>query len=101
MFSEYIGEKFQIQFEPSCVITLELIEVTPFSAKGTRPRWGADSDLEPQREPFSILFRGPQDFPLAQQMYTIEHEKMGTLEGPFLVPVGIDERGRYYESIFN
>ncbi|MBF0589432.1 MAG: hypothetical protein HQL53_09900 [Magnetococcales bacterium] len=63
------------------------------------------------RQPFSLLFLGPDGVYIPQGMYAIEHEAVGTQE-VFLVPVG--QRGQplnaqhlasdapvEYEAIFN
>lgn len=86
----HLGEKFIIQLAESGQIETELIDVKALGAK-------SDSS---QREPFSILFRGPGEPLLTQQMYKIRHEKLGELE-LFLVPLGPDDAGLVYEAVFN
>ena len=100
-FSEYLGETFQLQIEPAIVIPVELMEVTPLPARSGSVPWEKESDQKLRRTPFSVVFRGPLDPALIQRMYDIQHHEMGTIKGMFLVPIGIDENGRYYESIFN
>ena len=53
-----------------------------------------------RRSPFSLLFKGAAGKPLPQQMYRIEHAKLGAMD-LFIVPVQADESGCYYEAIFN
>jgi len=102
MFSEHIGETFRITLESADAINLELIEVSALPERTFQPKkWGRASEIKIRPDPFSMVFRGPKDFFLEQRMYTLEHEVMGTLEGLFLVPIDEDERGFYYEVIFN
>ena len=52
-------------------------------------------------ETFSIVFKGPIDPQLHQGMINLQHEKLGTIEGLFIVPVKQDQEGVYYEAVFN
>jgi hypothetical protein len=54
----------------------------------------------PRQETFSLLFRGAADRALPQATWKVGHAALGELD-IFLVPVGHDERGRYYEAVFN
>ena len=54
----------------------------------------------PRQETFSLRFRGAGDRPLHQATWKLDHAVLGPLD-IFLVPVGQDERGRYYEAVFN
>jgi hypothetical protein len=51
------------------------------------------------RTPFSLVFRGPLQPLLAQRIYRVEHDSMGTFE-LFLVPIGPDGVGMCYEAVF-
>jgi hypothetical protein len=59
-------------------------------------------ELQPEgaRAPFSLVFRGPRDAPLAQMTYDVEHEELGGLT-LFMVPIGPDGKGMLYEVVFN
>ena len=89
MFARLVGEKFSIQQGQQGKLRAELIEVTDHDIKG-------NTNLEG----FSILFRTPLDRPLEQNTYNFFHKQIGTFP-LFIVPVGIDEKGRLYEAIFN
>jgi hypothetical protein len=52
------------------------------------------------RDAFSIIFRGSKQLQLDQQIYRIEHERLGTME-LFIVPIGPDEQGMCYEAVFS
>ena len=98
-FAPHKGTEFRIYIDASTVVLVELVEV---SIRGKRPpRASWDTNPAPKREPFSLIFRGPLEQPFLQQMYRVEHAAMGIVEGLFLVPVGINQDGRFYEAIFN
>jgi hypothetical protein len=98
-FGPYIGTEFRIHINASMVVPAELVEVSVRNSSVPRASWATSS--EPQREPFSVVFRAPLEQPLAQQMYRVEHATIGVIEGLFLVPVGITQAGRFYEAIFS
>ena len=93
-FAELVGESFRIEQGREGKLFAELIEVTDTS--GTNQRNIYNTRLES----FSILFRAPFDQPLEQKTYSIFHKKTGKFP-LFIVPVGIDEKGRLYEAVFN
>lgn len=51
------------------------------------------------RDPFSIVLRGPMDSPIDQNTYQVKNDAMGTME-IFLVPLGPDSTGLQYEAVF-
>lgn len=98
-FAPCLGQTFRLIDTSDTTLPLELIDVSARERPRGRLPW--EGDDQPIRVPFSIVFRGPVDQPLAQQMYHVEHDTLGVLEGLFLVPIGIDQRGRYYEAVFS
>lgn len=86
-FLEQLNSKFRILLEGGDEIELELTEVSELRSTQTQ-------------EIFSIIFRGPATIVLPQRIYRLEHERMGPLD-LFLVPVGKDNEGVDYESVFN
>jgi hypothetical protein len=88
-FTAHQGSTFRIAFEDHDPVDLEMVEVR--GLKGDR--------REDQREPFCVLFRGPMEPLLAQQIYPLDHADLGRLE-LFLVPVGPDDQGQRYEAVF-
>jgi hypothetical protein len=52
------------------------------------------------RTPFSLVWRGPLDPPLAQGMHAVEHHDIGT-ELMFIVPIGRSTGGHDYQAIFS
>jgi len=88
-FSTHLNTKFRVSLDPP--VELELSEVKGYLGK---------ADEQSGMERFSLFFTGPGDRHLPQQIYSIEHERMGAFE-LFLVPVGRDESGFRYEAVFN
>ena len=86
-FSENLNTKFLIPLQPSGAAELELIEVLVTMAT-------------PDREQFSLFFRGPQEYLFPQATYHLEHEKMGPMD-IFIVPIGREADGFRYEAVFN
>lgn len=52
------------------------------------------------REPFALTFRGPPGLRLPQGIYRMRHAQLGEME-IFIVQVGSDAAGSYFEAIFN
>lgn len=53
-----------------------------------------------EHQNFSLIFRGPLQPFLMQGMQLLNHPKFGTSE-IFLVPIGKDQIGYFYEAVFN
>lgn len=86
-FKQHLHTTFRVQGGNQPPIALELIAVEePGSAPGT--------DL------FCLHFRGPRSQRLAQKIWSLEHEKMGTLD-LFITAIGADENGVIYEAVFH
>jgi len=86
-YAANLNTDFVVEFNPEMKITMQLIEATEV--------------LERFRQrTYSLLFQAPADTPIAQGMLNIEHEKLGQFN-IFLVPVGKDDRGVLFESVFN
>lgn len=81
------GDPFRVRPEDAPEFEVELVEVTEkLDGGAARPQ-------------FSLVFRGGPDPPVAQRIYRLEHEELGTLE-LFLVPIGPDQAGQRYEAVF-
>jgi hypothetical protein len=91
-FSGRVGEPFRLPYDDGSTLDLELVSVTP----GIAPPNAACR----RREPFSIVFRGPLEPFLPQQIYRFEHDELGSFE-LFIVPIGPDDGGHMqYEAVF-
>jgi hypothetical protein len=86
-FAKHLNTSFRVRLDDANSQELELVEV---------------SDLleSPDQTRFSIVFRGPSEVILPQGMRRFESEQMGQFS-LFLVPIRKDEKGIYYESVFN
>ena len=86
-FAKHLNSKFRIRIDESQTVESELTEVSELL-------------LSPRQERFAVVFRTSNDFYLDQGMRSFEHDVMGEFE-LFLVPVGRDDDGTYYEAVFN
>lgn len=87
-FTPLLGSHFDLPCAEGDDLRLELIEA---SALENIPSAG--------RQPFSLLFRGPQTPCLAQASYHLQHAELGRLF-VFLVPIQSDPQGTDYEAVF-
>jgi hypothetical protein len=87
IFSGQLHTPFRLLREGAEPIPLELMEVN-------------ESDPSPQIEFFALQFRGPAAPRLAQQIHTLEHDKLGSFD-IFLTAIGADAQGITYESVFH
>ncbi len=88
-FEQHLGETFRVGAGDREGVDLMLTEVTALSS----------SSPDRAREPFSIVFRGPPDPVMPQQIQRLQHPGLGTFE-LFLVPIGPDGEGMQYEAVF-
>src|SRR5436190_8381033 len=86
-FVKHLNTKFRIRVNETEVAEAELTEVS-------------EHLLSPRQERFAIVFRVPNETFLGQGQRSIEHDQMGEFT-LFLVPIGRDEQGTYYEAVFN
>jgi hypothetical protein len=90
-FEPCLGQSFVVKTADADPLELELTQV-----KALRdPDPATDA-----RQPFALLFRGPLEPVLAQQLLRMENPTLGELT-LFLVPVGADENGMLYDASFN
>lgn len=54
----------------------------------------------PRQEQFSLRFRGERAQIFPQRIYVLKHNAIGEFE-LFLVPIGRDNTGTFYEAVFN
>ena len=86
-FAQHLNSKFRVFFNDEQATETELTEVTKLR-------------LKPRYEAFAITFLVPNDTPPEQRLYRVEHDALGTHE-LFLVPFAQDEKGLYFEAVFN
>jgi hypothetical protein len=93
LFEPLIGTSFRLRVGEK-VLELALVQAVKLTAYP-----GRDGKM-PKRQPFSLVFRGPREFMLPQQIYALEQDTLGPVE-IFLVPIGPDDIGQRYEAVFN
>lgn len=86
-FAGRMNSTFRLKRDSSETVEVELVEAK-------------DVGSTPRQAQFSIVFRGPHNPYLAQSIYQMEHDEIGTFD-LFLVPIKRDQAGTYYEAIFN
>ena len=87
-FEPHLNTTFRVVHDGTDTFDLALIEVvdkTPAGFPG---------------EQFSLLFKGPSDRMLVQQICPLEHPEMGQIS-LFLVPVDQKKDGYRYEAFYN
>jgi hypothetical protein len=86
-FQEHLNSVFTLSLTPGEVLDVRLVEL-----RGGRP--------DPRVEQFTLLFQGPEQPLLPQQMVHLRQEQLGEID-LFLVPVRQDAGGTYYEAVVN
>jgi hypothetical protein len=87
-FAEFVDQDFEIVVRDAAPLKVWLVEVRSLGAA----RAGG-------REPFALEFRGDASVRLLQHIYEVSHAQLGTME-IFLVQVGADSSGAYFEAVF-
>jgi len=87
-FAELVDQDFEIVLKGAAPLNVRLIEVRSLGAA----RAGG-------REPFTLEFRADASVRLPQRIYTVSHGQLGTMQ-IFLVQVGADSAGAYFEAVF-
>lgn len=91
-FEPCLNQDFHVKSEAADDLLLELIQIK--SIGNAEPKKGF-------REPFSLLFRGPREIVLEQQMWLLDNATLGEL-ALFLVAIGPDDDGAMlYDAAFN
>jgi hypothetical protein len=88
-FLPLVNDQFLAHYGADAPLTLKLLSVREFQPMPVSKRVG-----------FSLTFRGPAGGYLIQNIYEIEHPKLGKLS-LFMVPLGPDAEGMLYEIILN
>jgi hypothetical protein len=89
-FESCVAERFRltVEEEPTLELTLDRVEVSE-----------VDPTSQESRRSFALVFCGPLEPVLSQQIYCLESESLGALE-LFLVPIGPAGDAMQYEAIF-
>jgi hypothetical protein len=87
MFEQNLNSKFWLLEESAEPYAMDLIDIT-------------NGHCSPRQEQFSLRFRGDRNQVFPQRIYSMKHDSIGDFD-LFLVPIGRDERGTFYEAVFN
>jgi len=87
MFEQNLNTKFWLLGNSPEPLPLDLIELK-------------DGPSSLRQESFSLRFRGDRSRILPQRIYPMKHDSIGEFD-LFLVPIGQDESGTFYEAVFN
>jgi hypothetical protein len=87
MFAPHVGSKFLMHYGNSQTMELELASATDLGSSARHVQ-------------FSLIFLGPENAPIEQMIYPLDHPALGTMD-LFLVPVGKDQDGVRYEAVIN
>lgn len=88
-FKTLVNDTFVFPIENQEKLALTLIEVNSLT-----------KHMEGGREPFSLIFKGPENPQIPQGTYVLRHDRFEDLR-LFLVPVSNKDSGIVYESLFN
>jgi hypothetical protein len=90
-FSPYLNDTFRFRAQSGKAVSVKLFKVTDFKKS---------TDVVSE-DSFSLVFRGPSNQPLKQNIYTIEHAALGNYTLLATPIVSRDKRAMYYEVIIN
>ena len=87
-FKPHVNSIFKLKLDEGKSLDLKLTEVK------------SGRKMSEDHECFSLLFMDEAKSSLRQRIYELEHTELGVFS-LFLVPVDTDEKGHYYEAVFN
>ena len=93
-FADRCGETFLVSREGMEPIELELVEVDDLR----NPKRSLPSHV--RQDPFQLKLRGPIEPLLPQGTYTFSHRELGDVL-LFLVPMGPEDGGHWYNVVVN
>jgi hypothetical protein len=93
-FAARLQIKFRVYLDDANFVELELVE-----ANGTNTHDPA-KPMAPFQESFSLIFNGPKNSPLLQNIYSFEQDGLGRFD-LFIVPIGQKNGSFQYQAVFN
>jgi hypothetical protein len=94
-FKPHVGDRFKVspqEGEPFEAV-LSSCEETTYGSPGERAETA-------QRVPFSLVFVGPAEHAVNQQICAFSHPELGAFD-LFIVPLGPGEEGMRYEAVIS
>jgi hypothetical protein len=98
-FAPHVGETFLMTTGEDTHADMVLISAEPSQLRPFDGRAVGKSGFV-RRDPFSLIFRGPDQPMFNQGFRAFEHGALGTFE-LFIVPVGPGETGLLYQVVFS
>lgn len=96
-FTPHLGAQFSVKTDDGQSLYLNLYRIEDLKY----PPDMSDRDLQREKEvSFSLLYFGPPDQPLRQQLCTFTHPDFDPFK-VLIVPVGSDANVRFYEIVLN
>lgn len=93
-FAPQLQTKFRVHLNAVTIVELELAEANGINSSApVKP-------TVPFQESFSLIFSGPKNGLLPQNIYSFEHEVLGRFD-LFIVPVGQAAGSIQYQAVFN
>lgn len=89
VWSGLVGDSLLLQFDDGSSVDLRVTAAEP-----------APGDPARNAGAYSVLFAGPEDPYLPQQIWPLSHPDIGEHQ-IFLVPIGQDDSGYQYEAVFS
>ncbi len=86
-FEPLLNTEFQVADSDGNQVTMKLVEAT----RGPE---------DPRLDQFSLVFKSPPGPVMPQGTYRFQHSGIGKAD-LFVVPIGQDEKGVYYQAVFN
>ena len=86
-FLKHLNTRFSIRLSETETVEAELTDVS-------------ERLMSPRQERFSLVFRTANEILIEQGQRTFDHDAMGNFS-LFIVPIGRDDEGTYYEAVFN
>jgi hypothetical protein len=87
-FAEFVDQDFEITLKNAAPLNVRLAEARSLGAG----RAGS-------RDPFALTFRADPSVRLPQRICAVSNSQLGTME-IFLVQIGADSAGAYFEAVF-
>ena len=87
-FAEFVDQDFELALKDAAPLNVRLVMRSLGAAQAG------------SREPFTLEFRADASVRLPQHIYAVSHGQLGTME-IFLVQIGVDSTGAYFEAVFN
>lgn len=101
VFKPHMGEDFTLLLPDGTALVVTLVETGAFPEQPASVRRIEGIDVHIRPDPFYLVFRAEPEPQVPQGTYSLEHRKLGRIEGLFFVPCYEDDERRDYHVTFN